>query len=257
MSICFVYGVTIHKTTNWITVMDYLTSLYQLQIYTVSNDKWRDNYGRWIENWLLQNISGGESNTTKILSGQSMTRVAKILTRDTPKWSVIYTCQISQTHSTLNNFCRILTMVCWYWTNCTFGLYPCLVSQKIEELKIYIPNITIHTSTKFTPGSITNHRATYLGAYTHKPLKKVRHQWQWVTQLLHTSQLLKPGKHKYRIQTKAHAHPHNPGTLDAREKPRWQLGTQLLTDKNTQGGPKYQYKYTQTHNGTHWPNHYN
>jgi hypothetical protein len=54
----------------------------------------------------------------------------------------------------------------------------CLVSQKIEELKIYIPNITIHTSTKFTQGSITNHRATYLGAYTHKPLKQVRHQWQ-------------------------------------------------------------------------------
>jgi len=26
--------------------------------------------------------------------------------------------------------------------------------------------------------------------------------------------------------------------------------TQLLTDKNTQGVPKYQYKYTQTHNGT-------
>jgi hypothetical protein len=24
----------------------------------------------------------------------------------------------------LNNFCRILTMVFWYWTNCTFGLYP-------------------------------------------------------------------------------------------------------------------------------------
>jgi hypothetical protein len=22
------------------------------------------------------------------------------------------------------NFCRILMMVCWYWTNCTFGLYP-------------------------------------------------------------------------------------------------------------------------------------
>jgi hypothetical protein len=44
------------------------------------------------------------------------------------------------------------------------------VSQKIEELK-YIPNITIHTSTKFTQGSITNHRATYLGAYIHKPLK--------------------------------------------------------------------------------------
>jgi hypothetical protein len=26
--------------------------------------------------------------------------------------------------------------------------------------------------------------------------------------------------------------------------------TQLLTDHNTQGGPKYQYKYTQTHNDT-------
>jgi hypothetical protein len=26
--------------------------------------------------------------------------------------------------------------------------------------------------------------------------------------------------------------------------------TQLLTDQNTQGGPKYQYKYTQTHNST-------
>jgi hypothetical protein len=36
-----------------------------------------------------------------------------------------------------------------------------LVSQKIEELKIYITNITIHTSTKFTQVSITNHRATY------------------------------------------------------------------------------------------------
>jgi hypothetical protein len=45
-----------------------------------------------------------------------------------------------------------------------------LVSQKIEELKIYVPNITLHTPTKFTQGLITNHRATYLGAYTHKPL---------------------------------------------------------------------------------------
>jgi hypothetical protein len=54
-----------------------------------------------------------------------------------------------------------------------------LVSQKIEELKnIYVANITIHTSTKFTQGSTTNHRATYLGAYTHKPLKQVRHRWQ-------------------------------------------------------------------------------
>jgi hypothetical protein len=32
------------------------------------------------------------------------------------------------------SFCRILTMVCWYWTNCTFGLYPSSgVSKKIEE----------------------------------------------------------------------------------------------------------------------------
>jgi hypothetical protein len=40
------------------------------------------------------------------------------------------------------------------------------MSQNIEELKIYITNITIHTYTKFTQGSIANHRATYLGAYT-------------------------------------------------------------------------------------------
>jgi hypothetical protein len=64
------------------------------------------------------------------------------------------------------------------WTNCTFGLYPSSGVSKIEELKIYIPNIRIHTSTKFTQGSITNHRATYLGAYTHKSLKQVRHRWQ-------------------------------------------------------------------------------
>jgi hypothetical protein len=39
----------------------------------------------------------------------------------------------------------------------------------------------------------------------------------------------KPRKHKYCIQTKAHTHPQ---TLEAREKPRWQLVTQLLTDHN-------------------------
>jgi hypothetical protein len=53
-----------------------------------------------------------------------------------------------------------------------------LVSQKIEELKIYIYQISQYTSTKFTQGSITNHRATYLGAYIYKPLKQVRHRWQ-------------------------------------------------------------------------------
>jgi hypothetical protein len=41
-----------------------------------------------------------------------------------------------------------------------------------------------------------------------------------------------------------HMHNHtHPETLEAREKkPRWQLVTQLLTDHNMQGGPKYQYK---------------
>jgi hypothetical protein len=42
-----------------------------------------------------------------------------------------------------------------------------LVSQKtneIYELKILRQNITIHTYTKFTQGSITNHRAPYMGA---------------------------------------------------------------------------------------------
>jgi hypothetical protein len=34
-----------------------------------------------------------------------------------------------------------------------------LVPQKLRNEK-YIPTITIHTSTKFTQGSITNHRAT-------------------------------------------------------------------------------------------------
>jgi hypothetical protein len=70
----------------------------------------------------------------------------------------------------------------------------------------------------------------------HKPLKQVRHQWQQMTQPLHTSQLLKPGKHMYHIQTKAHAHPHTPwNTRSQGKKPRWQLVTQLLTDQNTHG----------------------
>jgi hypothetical protein len=44
-----------------------------------------------------------------------------------------------------------------------------------------------------------------------------------------------------------HTHTHtHPETLEAREKPRWQLVAQLLTDHNMQGGPKYQYKYPQT-----------
>jgi hypothetical protein len=34
-----------------------------------------------------------------------------------------FTPYVTKNYST-TNFCRILTMVCWYWTNCTFGLYP-------------------------------------------------------------------------------------------------------------------------------------
>jgi hypothetical protein len=48
----------------------------------------------------------------------------------------------SQPRKPLNNFCRILTMVCWYWTNCTFGLCPSSgVSKKLRN-KIYIPKNT-------------------------------------------------------------------------------------------------------------------
>jgi hypothetical protein len=48
-----------------------------------------------------------------------------------------YTCCLKEYF--LDNFCRILTMVCWYWTNCTFGLYPSSgVSKKLRN-KIYIP----------------------------------------------------------------------------------------------------------------------
>jgi hypothetical protein len=76
-----------------------------------------------------------------------------------------------------NNTAVVLNELC-FWT---LSIVCCLKKQKqkkkIEELK-YGQNITIYTSTKFTEGSITNHRATYLGAYTHEPLKQVRHRWQ-------------------------------------------------------------------------------
>jgi len=40
--------------------------------------------------------------------------------------TLVYQINDSKAHTNLIviNFCRILTMVCWYWTNCTFGLYP-------------------------------------------------------------------------------------------------------------------------------------
>jgi hypothetical protein len=56
-----------------------------------------------------------------------------------------------------------------------------LVSQKtnkIEELQIYTKISQYTRPQKIAQGSITNHRATYLGAHTHKPLKQVRHRWQ-------------------------------------------------------------------------------
>jgi hypothetical protein len=51
------------------------------------------------------------------------------------------------------------------WTNCAFGLYPSSGVSKNKQnwgIKKYRQSITIHTSTKITQGSITNHRA-----YTH------------------------------------------------------------------------------------------
>jgi hypothetical protein len=68
-----------------------------------------------------------------------------------------------------------------------------------------------------------------------------------VTQPLHTSQHIKNLGNTRIAYKPRHTHTH---TLEARKKPRWQLVTQLLTDQNTQGGPKYQYKYTQTHKST-------
>jgi hypothetical protein len=47
-----------------------------------------------------------------------------------------------------------------------------------------------------------------------------------------------------------HTHTHtHPETLKAREEPRWQLVTQLLTDHNTQGGQNTDIN-THKHNGT-------
>jgi hypothetical protein len=61
------------------------------------------------------------------------------------------------------------------------GFIHRLVSQeqtKSRKLKI-IDKISQYTRPqKITQGAITNHRATYLGAHTHKPLKQVRHRWQ-------------------------------------------------------------------------------
>jgi hypothetical protein len=93
--------------------------------------------------------------------------------------------------SELNNFCRILTMVCWYWTNCTFGLYPTSGVSKIWGIKIYIPkNHNTHVQNSHKGQVLTTEPLTWVHTQ-HKPLKQVRHRWQQMTQPLHTSQLFR------------------------------------------------------------------
>jgi hypothetical protein len=83
----------------------------------------------------------------------------------------------------------------YFWT---LSIVWCL--KKLRN-KIYIPKITIHTSQNSHKGQLlTTEPLTWVHTQ-HKPLKQVRRRWQQMTQPLHTSQLLKPGKHKYRIQT--------------------------------------------------------
>jgi hypothetical protein len=61
----------------------------------------------------------------------------------------------------------------------------------------------------------------------------------WETQVSHTNQGTRTPTYTQTLEARG-----------GKKKPRWQLVTQLLPDQNTQGGPKYQYKYTQTHNST-------
>jgi hypothetical protein len=71
-----------------------------------------------------------------------------------------------------------------------------------------------------------------------------------MTQPLHSSQLLKPGKHKYRIQSKALAHPHTPWNTRSQWKTQVAISDTATHRPKHARGPKYQYKYTQTHNST-------
>jgi hypothetical protein len=36
----------------------------------------------------------------------------------------------------INNFCRILTMAYWYWTNCAFGLYPSSGVSRTNKIEV-------------------------------------------------------------------------------------------------------------------------
>jgi hypothetical protein len=77
-----------------------------------------------------------------------------------------------------------------------------LVSQKNWGIKIYIPkNHNTHIQNSHKCQLLTTEPLTWVHTQ-HKHLKHVRHRWQQMTQPLHTSQLLKRGKNKYRIQTK-------------------------------------------------------
>jgi phage FluMu protein Com len=96
--------------------------------------------------------------------------------------------------------CKILNEL-YFWT---LSIVWCL--QKKLRNKIYIPknhNTPVQNSHK---GQLLNTEPLTWVHTQHKPLKQVRQRWQQMTQPLHTAQLLKPGKHKYRIKTKAHAH---------------------------------------------------
>jgi hypothetical protein len=92
----------------------------------------------------------------------------------------------------------------YFWT---LSMVWCL--KKLRN-KIYIPkNHNTHVQNSHKCQLPTTEPLTWVHTQ-HKPLKQVRHRWQQMIQPLHISQLLKPGKHKYRIQTKAHARPHTP-----------------------------------------------
>jgi hypothetical protein len=102
----------------------------------------------------------------------------------------------------------------YFWT---LSIVWCL--RKLRN-KIYIPkNHNTHIQNSHKGQLLTTEPLAWVHTQ-HKPLKQVRHRWQQMIQPLHTSQLLKPGKHKYRIQTKAHAHPHTPWNTRSQGKPQ-------------------------------------
>jgi hypothetical protein len=60
-----------------------------------------------------------------------------------------------------------------------------LVSQKIEEIKIYIPqNHNTHVQNSHKGQLLTTEPPTWVHTQ-HKPLRQVRHRWQQMTQPLH------------------------------------------------------------------------